>query len=198
MAKKMLLVLVFAGISAGAVFAEEGKWYNSYAKGIDQGKMFINLGVGYGFSRFTLLAGADKSWIPPIIASFDFKVSKKVPITVGLMGGFTRTSWSYGSGAYESKTSYTDIAIGARGMYHFGLPVKNLDFYLGLTLGYVIDLASSEVGGKEVDYAGEGYSYFLYGFNLGLRYFFTRGFGLYLEAGYSGLTVAQAGLTFKF
>jgi hypothetical protein len=180
--KKSILVLVLAGVLAGGVFGQT--WYDRYAPGIDTSKVFINAGIGLGPT------GGYKMGVPPLSISADFKLPVKLPITVG--GIFTFAQWKYSFTPYDF--AWNNIGFGVRGMYHFNL-VKNLDTYAGLTLGYVIQTFD---GGN---YSGAGYagtSFFLFGGNIGLRYFFTNNIGAYLEVGYSGLQFAGLGLSLKF
>ena len=192
--KKFGLILVLLVIfSTGGAFAQT--WYNSYAPGIDSGNVLINAGVGFG-----LLTTGYEIGIPPISVSADFKLPIAAPITVGPLVAFASRTYSLSFSGYGYKFTYTDFAIGVRGMYHFNF-VKNLDAYLGLTLGYVINSGKAEYTG---DWGTMGkteptnFSYFLWGGNLGARYFFTNNIGVYLELGYSGLQVAGLGLALKF
>ena len=191
--KKLFASVLFVAVIGTAAFAQD--WYTSYADGIDQ-KLFINAGIGLGPT------GGYDMGLPPISASVDFKLPIELPITVG--GIFTFAQWKYSyslpvpATTFPYNITYKDyefvwnnIGIGARGMYHFGL-LKNLDTYMGLTLGYVIQTFDGE------DIPGyEGQSFFLYGFNIGARYFFTEAIGAYLEVGYSGLQFASIGLAVK-
>ena len=195
MVKKSLLVVALAAIAAGGAFAQER--YNSYAPGIDKSKVLINAGVGYG-----LLSSGYDMGIPPITVSADFKLPVAVPITVGPFLGIASRTFEtkvYGDPGY--KFTYTDIAIGVRGMYHFNF-AKNLDTYAGLVLGYVINSSTAEYTGnwpsgfRKPD--PTDYSYFLWGGNIGARYFFTNNIGAYLELGYSGLQFVSLGLSIKF
>jgi hypothetical protein len=93
-----------------------------------------------------------------------------------------------------------NIGFGARGAYHFNF-IEKLDVYAGLTLGYVIQSAVVTYGSAwdnipKTDYPAT--SFFLFGVNIGARYFFTNNIGAYLELGYSGLQVASVGLSVKF
>ena len=195
MAKKGLilgaLIAALAFGLTGPAFSQAQTWYNSYAPGIDTNKLFINAGIGFGFSTYDM-------GIPPISASVDFKLPVKVPITVGATAAFS--TWKYEIPGFASMPPlipaipgadvvYTNIGFGARAAYHFNF-VKNLDVYSGITLGYVVQ--SSNVDGQD------GTSFFLYGFNVGARYFFTKALGAYLEAGYSGLQIISVGLSLKF
>jgi hypothetical protein len=191
--KKGVLILVLAAAAAGGAFAQT--WYESYAPGIDESKVFINAGIGYGFSAYSL-------GVPPISVSADFKLPINLPITVG--GTAAISTWNYSTSAGISNSdidvTYVNIGFGVRGAYHFNF-VENLDTYAGLTLGYVIQTADVTYGSAydnipKTDYPG--ISFFLFGVNVGGRYFFTKNIGAYLELGYSGLQVVSAGLSVKF
>jgi hypothetical protein len=190
---KFILVLVLVGLSTGGVFAQD--WYDSYAPGIDSSKVLINAGIGFG----ALLPGYDIG-IPPISVSAVFKLPVSVPITLGPLVALSSQTYSYNYAGYGYKFTYTHFAIGARGMYHFNF-VKNLDAYAGLVLGYVISSGKAEYTGnwgsvRKTD--PTNLSYFLWGADIGVRYFFTDTVGAYLELGYSGLQVIGLGLSLKF
>jgi hypothetical protein len=192
--KKGVLILVLAVIAAEGAFAQT--WYDSYAPGIDESKVFINAGIGYGFSSYLL-------GIPPISVSADFKLPVKAPITVGGTAALSTWRYSTSAGVPDSNVDVTwmNIGFGARGAYHFNF-AKNLDTYAGLTLGYVIQTADVKYGSaydsmpKPTTYTGV--PFFLFGANVGARYFFTKNIGAYLELGYSGLQVVSVGLSVKF
>jgi hypothetical protein len=190
MARKMVLVLVLVAVVAGGAFAQT--WYDSYAPGIDTGKVLVNAGVGFGFSAYSM-------GVPPISVSVDFKLPIALPITIG--GTAALSTWGYetGGGDYAITVTYTNIGFGVRGMYHFNF-VKNLDTYTGLTLGYVVQTADVKYGSAYDNIPKTSYpgiSFFLFGANIGARYFFTNTIGAYLELGYSGLQVASLGLSLK-
>ncbi|MDR2491708.1 MAG: hypothetical protein LBD20_09945 [Spirochaetaceae bacterium] len=193
MTKKMLVVLLFLLMSVGGGFAQT--WYSSYAPGIDSSKVFINAGVGLGLTPIGYLPG-----VPPISVSADFKLPVKVPITIGGTATISTRGQSSGSGDYKIDISYINLGFGVRGAWHFNF-IKNLDTYLGLTLGYVIQTADVKYGkAYENSYKPtyDGVSFFLYGFNIGARYFFTKNIGAYFEIGYSGLQIGGIGLSLKF
>jgi hypothetical protein len=50
MKKRIFVILVLAVVTAGGVFAQEKKWYNSYAPGIEGSKLLINAGIGFGIN----------------------------------------------------------------------------------------------------------------------------------------------------
>ena len=90
------------------------------------------------------------------------------------------------------------MGIGARAAWHFNF-LKNLDTYIGVNLGWMIWNQTNEwtILGKKykTDY---DYSAFYYAFNSGARYFFTKNIGVYVELGYSPISIASAGLSLKF
>jgi len=182
-----------------------GKWYNSFGTGLQNNWVFINAGVGFGPT------GDYNMDIPPISASIDVKVSKKIPLTFGVMGIFSTWKWTYGYLPRNDDVTYMNIGIGGRLMYHFNF-ARDLDFYIGPIFGYVIQIVKTEYGsGWDYfrEYSSSGYiineerpyyggnPFFLYGGNIGIRYFFTKVFGVYVEGGYSGLQYVSGGLTLK-
>jgi hypothetical protein len=190
--KKGLLALVLMAFVMGGAFAET--WYDSYAPGLQDNKFFFFFFIGFGPT------GGYDIGLPPITASVDFKLPIPMPITLGGFAAFT--TWKYSVGVpsvYEIDVTYTNIAFGARGMYHFNF-LYFFDTYTGLSLGYVLQSAtvktSGSLGGQAASY--DGAPFFLWGLNLGARYFFTDLIGVYLELGYSDLQYAGIGLSFKF
>ena len=190
--KKVLLVLVLASVLAAGAFAD---WWDSYAEGLEQESVFINVGIGWGFFDYDI-------GIPPIMAAVDIKLPIDLPITVGGFGSFSTQKYSYIGISF----AYTEISFGARGAYHFNF-VKNLDLYGVLSLGYVI--YSTSVSGAYYDglsdYWKKWYedlytipSKFYWGTSAGARYFFTDLLGVYAELGWSATTFINAGLTLKF
>jgi hypothetical protein len=196
--KQTFIISVLAMVVAGGVFGQADKtWYNSYAEGIDQ-KYYFNAGIGAGPT------GGYESGILPLAASLDFKLSVDKPITVGGIINFSQ--WKYtvsmpaGTEGRPPKVTYKDydikwnnLGLGLRGMWHFNFK-RNLDTYAGVTLGYVFQTFD---GGELESSEYKGLSFFLFGVNVGLRYFFTETVGAYLELGYSGLQFVSAGLSIK-
>jgi len=176
--RRYFFILVFAVLTTGGVFAQ-------YAPAVADNKLFINAGIGFGPT------GGYNLGILPISGSVDFKLPISLPITVGV--GVTYTTWKWNLGFMT--VSLMNIGIGGRAMYHINL-LDKLDTYAGVTLGYVIQSAKAEADNYQNSVKGE--PFFLYGANLGARYFFTNLIGAYIEAGYSSLQYANVGLTIKF
>jgi hypothetical protein len=182
--RRVLMVLILAVFVFGGVFAGPPEdWYKSYAEGLDQ-KFLVNAGIGFGFYEHGRIG------VPPVSASLDYKLPIALPITFGGIAAF-RTSRDSKDGA---SYLWTDFGFGARGAYHFSF-LKNLDTYAGLTLGWIAQSYRYEFNDKTTKTSDWD---FLYGVNIGARYFFSPNIGVYLELGYSGLQVIAAGVTFKF
>jgi hypothetical protein len=189
--RKTFLVLVLAVLTTGSLSAQG--WFNSYAHAVDGDTLFVNAGIGFGPT------GGYSSGVPPLSASVDYKLPVRLPITAGLIVTYSTWKWSHGLGSLgKVDVTYSNLGIGARGMYHFNFTEK-LDAYAGLTLGWVIQSSKSEISSASVndDYSDDGNPFFLFGASVGARYFFTSFLGAYLELGYSGLQILGAGLTVK-
>lgn len=103
-------------------------------------------------------------------------------------------------GTFSSKSNFDErndfrsrtIIVAARSAWHNGWGVENLDTYAGVSAG---------VGFRHYDYNRN--SHFedddvipVFGVFAGASYFFTRGFGVNIEAGHD-ITSLQAGVIFK-
>lgn len=172
---KVLLLLIFlVAISYGQV----------YKKGTN------NLSIGIGPGLQGIYGSMD---IPAISVGYQAGLHKN--FSVGGIVGYSSSTYGYSylNSNYEWKYSY--IIIGARGEYHFTeVDLENTDLYGGVTIGYNI-VSVSEPSGTIYGYSAEG-SYFLYGFHVGGKYYFSPTVGGFLELGY-GVGYIIAGVTFK-
>lgn len=154
--------------------------FKGFSQGFKQGDKFLNATVGLNSYYSTGL---------PLGASFEVGITDAISV-----GGQA----DYASGNYGSGLGFTAFYIGARGAYHLGEVLKinsdKVDLYGGLGLGY------RSFSWKD-GYNGIGYSYgngLDFNYFIGGRYFFSDNIGAVLELGYSGVSNARAGLTFKF
>jgi len=87
--------------------------------------------------------------------------------------------------SYWGFNSYFSLlSLGGRFGYHFNWGVKNLDTYAVTTTGWIMGF----------DYGG----WFLFGVDIGARYFLNNWFGFWVEVGYTSLSVFDLGVAFKF
>ena len=152
----------------------------SFSQAFKEGDKFLNATIGLNSYYSTGL---------PLGASFEVGITDAISV-----GGQA----DYASGNYGSGLGFTAFYIGARGAYHLGEILKinsdKVDVYGGLGLGY------RSFSWKD-GYNGVGYSYgngLDFNYFIGGRYFFSDNIGAVLELGYSGVSNARAGLTFKF
>jgi len=192
--KKLVLILALVLVMGGALFADVD--WTSYPSGLGPGHPMLNIGIGIGYNYGWKLK------VPPILASIDFPVELGgIPFSFGGGFGMAMYGYDYGNSSSGYTYRYTNMVINGRFAYHPNLGVPNLDVYPILTLGMRLRLYKYEGRG----YYSSGWSdssgmngYFDFGAGIGIRYYFSNFFGIYAEAGYTGLTWINAGLTLKF
>jgi hypothetical protein len=193
--KKLLLVLIVACIAGASLFAWSPEDLTKFPSCMDAKSWILN--VGLGLPNVTK-HGDDFISIPPIHLSFDKNIElgdNKLPFFVGGILGYS--GWGYtnrvNNGTYwrpnwvEKKYFYHFLSVGGRFGYHFNWNVNNLDTYAVTTAGWII-------------YAGDqgGIGVPLLGANVGARYFISKGFGFWVELGYTTFSSLDVGLAFKF
>ncbi|MBI3519495.1 MAG: hypothetical protein HY062_09095 [Bacteroidetes bacterium] len=99
---------------------------------------------------------------------------------------------------YTETDSYKKITIGARGTYHFFTKEK-FDCYASIGLGFNINsytqTTNNPNGSTKSAVAGSG----VYeAFTVGIRYYFTKNFGVYSELGWDMSAPIQGGIALKF
>jgi hypothetical protein len=180
-----------------------------YPNAINKGTILFNIGAGYG----TNINQGTKTLVPPVIVSADYALPiGGLPFSLGLMVGF--------SGEYAKHTdvpvpeipsergnsdfNYYIFGSGGRFSYHFNWGMDKLDTYATLTMGFLLSswnytvetYSTGNQGNKKSD---SDFDFLpLWGVNIGGRYFFASHFGLFLDLGYTRLTVVSMGLSFKF
>jgi hypothetical protein len=179
--KKIILSLLVFAVITGSAFAE----FNilSFPPPVEGGNIMIDLGVGL---RATEYNGA-KWKIPPLFAHVEYALPVGVPISVGGMFAF----YQYGYDFWGYSWKWTDMNFAIRGNWHWGLDVKWLDLYTGLSMGYTYSIWSGSNS-----YGSSNYSGFFYAVQGGAHFYFTKYFGAIAEVGYPYWI--KAGLAFKF
>ena len=148
---------------------------------------YLNAGVGLG----VYTAGGI-----PIGASFEIQV--KDNISVGAFFDYARYGYRYGS----YKWHYNFLYFGARGSYHLGELLKDLDMstskwdpYAGLSLG-IRTASYRDNTGSETFTSPYSSGAFL-GVHVGSRYMFNEKMGGFAEVGY-GVSALRLGITARF
>lgn len=183
MKKTFLLIVALCG------FALLGVSQNTFNKG----DKVLNLGIGLGNALYS--GSGYTSKVPPLSASFEMGIkdhlfNDKSSLGVGGYFGYTSAKWEY----YGYGWKYTDIIIGARGVFHYQL-LNKFDTYAGVLLGYDI-VSAKEIGDVPGSYNATESSARLDVF-VGGRYYFTDRIAAMAEVGY-GIAYLNLGLSVKF
>ncbi|GAB6391675.1 MAG: hypothetical protein MdMp014T_1048 [Treponematales bacterium] len=186
--KKLILALLVTAAAAGGAEALD---FKSYAEGVKGTRFLVNAGVGVGILPYTVS-------LSPFSASVEYALPN-LPLSVG---GYFGAALGGARSAYYSYFN-TLAAAGAKASWHVDLGVKNLDTYASLTLGWLAWNENVKYDAPEnipersydTDYDHSG---FFWSANIGARYFFTKNIGIYLELGYSAMSVASLGLAAMF
>lgn len=155
--------------------------------GFRKGSKVLNLGLGLSVYNY-----ANSSFFPALSASVDVGFKEGLgPGTLGLGGmvGYWQSSYNLGS---SYKSTWRNIMVAARGTYHFdALNTEKYDVYVGALAG--LRSYSFNANDTFLD-LNESYIRPAIGFFGGGRYHFSKGFGVFGEAGYgmSWLTVGAA------
>jgi len=193
--KKLLLALVVVFITGTSLFAWEPNDFTKFPIGQNEKSWILNFGIGFSNTDYFR---KDYVYILPLRLSLDKNVAmgdKKLPFFFGgILGytgyGYTWHYYDYSAGKYhDKKFFYHDILMAVRFGYHFNWAVKNLDTYAVTTAGWIA---------KAGDY--DRYGDFLFGVNLGARYFVSDGFGFWIETGtgVNAFSWCDIGIAFKF
>jgi len=142
--------------------------------------------------------------LPPISVSYDYGIAdfgKNVgSIGIGAYAGLSvwRMPWA---GDPAANTIYFNI--GPRVSYHFnGVPnVPKLDLYGTLFLGLQLQRVFLPLRDENNQYIGLGprvFPFFAADAKVGAKYWFTKSFCFYLEAGWGSISMLEGGVSFKF
>lgn len=144
--------------------------------------------------------GANVSGFGPLMVRDEFAVRAEVGIAISFQ--YANKKWdSYDWYSDYIKVSTKGVNVGVCGIYHFCklIPVRKLDAYLGF--GASLDFDSGNVAD-----AGTTSGTVMYGERkqikvlamAGLRYYLSKGFGVFMEGGAIGYSSLNTGLTIRF
>lgn len=180
--KKVILFLLVFAVVTGFAFAE----FNilSFPPPVEGGDIMIDVGLG-----LRGIPGLAKWKVPPIFLQVEYALPVGVPISVGGMFTFYQYGYNY---YYYTTFKWTDMTFSTRANWHWGLDVKWLDLYTGLSLGYTYSKGTS----SSSYYRATSYSGFYYAFQGGAHFYFSKHIGAVAEVGYPYWI--KAGLALKF
>ena len=159
--KKIILLLLILVVVGGSVFAFD---ISTFPSPIQPGNLLISptISIGRFFSWW------DYGFLLGITGAVEYALP--IPLTVGGEVGV-----AFGFGEY----GVIGIPILAKVAWHPNFEVPNLYTYITLKLGASLGFPTGEA--KNDTKGGAG---FAYGFNAGVRYFFTPTIGVFGELGW--------------
>jgi hypothetical protein len=182
--KKVRGILVLA-LVLGTAVAGYSFDVRSFPDPIQKGSLLISPGFGIG----TFFPGAGSGYSAFLsnsgLLSGSVAVDYALPINFGLtLGGeigFSGSKLKELTGGTDPDSSFLSIPLIARIAWHPNWEIRNLDTYILAKLGYDIGFWGGKYGDNDNIKNPHG---LIYGFNVGLRYFFTPAIGAFVEGGY--------------
>jgi hypothetical protein len=200
MKKILVFVMLLVCLSAAQAFADED---SKYPSSLASGNIIANVGIGQ--SSLVLGERGGSLVVPPLSLSVEYALPIGIPLSVGATVGFATSKQSGGSGDAKFTHAWSVFSLGAKAAYHLNWAIRGLDTYAALTLGANILSASSDFnesyfsGADSIKpSAGDDATSFLFGLELGARFFFNSNFGVFIEEGFNTFTYLRSGLVFKF
>lgn len=191
----LLALALGLGTTSAALAQDNGRAFykQSYASrnsgSFDHNTSIVSIGYGLNNSTF---GGYWDGGFGPIYGKYEHGIIDEVGI-----GGYLGLANSHHSGP-GYKDNATAIGMGILGYYHFNklIPLKKLDVYAGAGLGFVNghykfdDHSPYKISNSYFDVNAI--------FKAGARWYFTQGFGVFLEVGYDDMSAANLGVSFRF
>jgi hypothetical protein len=189
--KRILGAFFFALVFGFPSFAFEGSDLITYPWVFPEDSLVINAGIGINSPVYGSIT------IPPLSGSVDYaRPIGGLPFSVGAIFGFYGSEWRTG-GSNSYTESWGSMNFGGRLGYHFNWGVDKLDTYALVTLGWTIRSYEMKYTGQQRPAEVDSSGYFLWGLSVGARYFLSPNIGAFLELGYSSLSFASIGVSFK-
>jgi opacity protein-like surface antigen len=197
--KKMLHAFLALTLISTASFAQKGSSGNS----VQQGTILIDATYGFPYVNGTLIKAAyssDSLGGTGVARNYnhfggriEYMVSDK--ISLGMEGTYALATVDYrGSNLQTYRAGMSKLRILARMSYHFATN-EHIDPYITWGVGYKnTKVYSNEPG--DVREVSVNLLPISFRTGIGIRYFFTDGVGINVEAGIGGPAV-QAGISFK-
>jgi hypothetical protein len=171
----LVMALVLGIAAAGYSFD-----LSSFPDPIEKGSLLVSPGFGFGTFYPGVASGTSAWLVNSTLLSGTVAVDYALPINFGLtVGGEIGLSGSKLKGAWvDPNMSFLGIPLIARIAWHPNFEIRNLDLYLLMKLGWDIGFWAGD------NTPPNNPNGFIYGFNVGGRYFFTPSIGAFLEGGY--------------
>ena len=210
--------LILTSLIAINILGTKNLSFSQDAVAFDKGTLVVTAGYGfpdlYRSSLRTHYNGYTSTTVRgfgPLLFKGDYGIVKFKwghSVGVGAVIGYNSTTVNFthyywnNSGFYNTPYTETDkyrtITIGARGTYHFFTKEK-FDCYASVGLGFNINSYSNSTSVPGVISSGYLNRSVIYeAFTVGIRYYFTKNFGVYSEIGWDLNAPIQGGICLKF
>jgi len=196
MKKIIIISILLISFSAVSLSAWEPNDLTKFPACMTPSDWILNLGVSFDTQWISDASrGNDYYSIPYVRLSFDRNLpigERKLPFFLGGIVGYS----SYGYSG-NNPWAHHYIPFGVRFGYHFNFGVDKLDVYAVTTAGYRIHFFTGDSffnNRTNLDAIND----FRVGVNIGARWFVSKGFGFWAEAGYVGDLNLDIGFAFKF
>ena len=160
--------------------------------------LLINFGPSSSYGYPSGLAERENSGIPSLNLSGDYSLSKL--FSLGLDGAYTYSFYKYNFPPVFYKDIWKGWDIGVRNAFHispFIAKNEKADLYMAAFFGYTnrfLVYDQTNIYRDSLNYKVDAISI---GILLGLRYFITKNFGLYIETGLSRKFSMSGGISFN-
>jgi len=182
--KRLFVFALIALIAAGTVSAWEPNDLTEYPSCMEDGSWILNFGVGLPYFDHW-----HNAYFPPMRLTVDRNTSfGGLPFFIGGIVGYS------GYGRRNDWFAH-NIPIGGRFGYHFNWGIDNFDTYAVTTLGTRVSFIT---GPGWRNHHLDFYDWFLFGVNIGARYFVSDFFGFWAEIGWTTFSALDIGISFKF
>lgn len=170
---------------------------NAYQKG----DKLLNIGTSLGYYGYGYF-GNKSGFTLPVNASFEYGITDQV--SVGPYVGYARWSYEYNVGAGNTKYSWSFLAVGARGTFHYtellneltggDINEEKIDLYVSILMGLEFRSYKDDSG---YDYYSND-TVLKLGPNVGVRYLLSKNIGVYAEGGRGSFGWLNFGFSAKF
>jgi hypothetical protein len=168
----------------------------------DRGALWLNAGTSFGLIGYPSFG--KRSAPPPLLLSADYSYSSHMAIGPYL-GYFRVTYTDFGEAA---QTRFASYQLGARWLFHgtdylndlfgFGLDIRQIDFYTGISAGLDIRTFAYEQADKKTFIRDtDGRVTPRLGLIFGVKYIVNQRIGIYAEAGRGTFGAFNFGASFK-
>lgn len=206
MKKNLTLVIMLVCFGSTTVFAAGDADYEAddllnLPGSVEPGN--ITASVGIGLLGSLVLSKYGTSLVPPLSLNVEYVLPINIPLSVGATIGFASNKQTSGIGNQEYTYTWPVFSVGAKAAYHFDWELRGLDTYAALTLGANFMGANTEYsedayGDSPKPSAGDAKTFFLFGLEFGIRFFFTSNFGVFIEEGFNTFSYLRSGFVLKF